>query len=283
MPEMPEVEMTARSIACAHGRKVTRAEAHPVSDRKLEGLSEAEGEIISAIGRRGKVITISLEPSGNVICVQLGMTGRLSWDENDSRHLRAALHLEDAEGTARLSYHDPRRFGSMTLHARAQDHHLIPRLGPEVAEAQVEQLAEKLARRRTPIKTALLDQTLIAGLGNIYADEALHEAGIAPGIPAADLEQHQVARLLEAARATLEKALAAGGTTLRDYRMASGREGGMQDLLKVYGRAGLPCTRCSSILRKQDIGGRSSTSCPVCQTGGKAEIARNETRRKDGE
>ena len=166
-----------------------------------------------------------------------------------------------------LEFIDPRRFGGIHLAHDAGDleGRLLGRLGPEGVEITGPMLLERLGRTRRAVKTALLDQSVVAGVGNIYADESLHAARIHPSRPGSSITPAETDRLANAVRSVLVRAIDAGGSTIRDHRLPDGSEGGFATRLAVYGRAGSPCERCGATLRETRISARSSTWCPSCQ------------------
>jgi formamidopyrimidine-DNA glycosylase len=184
------------------------------------------------------------------------------------QHDHVVLHVEDGP---RITFNDARRFGAMDLHPtdRIAGHRLLAGLGPEPLgnEFSAAHLAARFAGRRTPVKAALLDQRVVAGLGNIYVCEALHRAGIAPARLAGSLSGARIAALAGAIRETLEEAIAAGGSTLRDFRHSDGELGYFQHAFRVYGRAGEPCARggCRGTVARLVQSARSSFWCPACQ------------------
>jgi formamidopyrimidine-DNA glycosylase len=227
------------------------------------------GEQIAHLERHGKELAI-LTRSGPTICVHLGMSGQLRHypsrrrlERSDHVHCRWRL----ASGGGRLVFRDPRRFGGLWVFASRAE--LVEtrwsRLGPDALRIDTPTLRARLARTRRPVKAALLDQRLLAGIGNIYADEALFEARIHPFEIAADLDPGAVRVLAGTCRKVLGRAIAAGGSTIRDYRDGSGRAGGYSLRHQVYGRADEPCIRCGHALRGVRLSQRATVFCPRCQ------------------
>ncbi len=267
--------MTARSLHPGLlGRTIVQVRG--IEDARLvEPLSRPAfvaavvGQAIREVGRRGKHLLLPLE-GGAVLTVHLRMSGRLLLLDRQSppdRHTRAVLDLDDG---AALHFHDVRRFGRMRLCTPAEYAALDARLGPEPLEPSFTPavLAARLqARRRARLKPLLLDQRFLAGLGNIYADEALFRAGLHPLRRAGDLGPAEIERFHRAIVEVLEEALAFEGTTLSDggYRFGEGRSGRFAEQLRVYGRAGRPCPRCGRPLERLRIAGRGSHLCPFCQ------------------
>lgn len=271
MPELPEVETTAAELRPQLlGRRIVAA--HILWPRTLAwpDLPTLEatlpGQEIVSVGRRGKYLLIGLD-SGAALIIHLRMTGRLAVVPDDdpalaNPHVRAWFDLADGR---HLVFTDARRFGRIWL--AAEPGQVIGRLGPEPLDwaFTAEALAERLRGRRGAIKAVLLDQTVVAGLGNIYADEALFLAGIHPLRPAAGLAADEIAHLHEAIRLVLHEAIGNRGTTLRDYRPPYGRIGQHQDYLRVYRRTDQPCPTCGMPIRRIRVGQRSTHFCPRCQ------------------
>jgi formamidopyrimidine-DNA glycosylase len=274
VPELPEVEtIRARLAPRLTGRRFERVE---IADPRLtrpdppEAVAAAlEGERVRAVHRRGKYLVVEFE-SGRHLLIHLRMTGNV---EHPARggidadpYRRAVVRLDDGSDVA---YRDVRRFGTWTLLEPGQlaDYIGARRLGGEPLERgfTTRVLTKALAGRRAPVKAALLDQRAAAGIGNIYADEALWRARIHPLRPAGGLTPDEIARLRIGIRAALEAGIARQGATLRDYRDPEGRRGRMQDEFRVYGRAGEPCYRCGTPIEKTRAGGRGTWYCPHCQ------------------
>ncbi|MBB4211063.1 DNA-(apurinic or apyrimidinic site) lyase [Rhodothalassium salexigens DSM 2132] len=276
MPELPEVETVRRGLMpLLTGRRLVRVEARRPDLRFPLPADFAErltGCRVAAIDRRSKYLLIRTE-GGPVLLVHLGMSGRfVSGPHNQvpppGRHDHLLFDTDD--GT-RLLFHDPRRFGMADLVAPADlpAHRLIAGLGPEPLgpDFTVAALAAGLAGRRAPMKAALLDQRLVAGLGNIYVCEALFRAGISPRRRAGNVAAARVRRLHGAIRAVLEDAIASGGSSLRDFVRINGELGYFQHRFDVYGRAGEPCRvdGCGATVQRIVQSNRSSFYCPRCQ------------------
>lgn len=267
MPELPEVETVRRRLEPV----LTGRTLHVVtiSDPRLtrpyepeEIAAELQGERVAEVGRRGKYLLLRFA-SGRVLLVHLRMTGGFLL--RPGTHERAVLELDD--GT-RVAYRDVRRFGTwLLLEPHEEEPYLAERLGEEPLDTlfTAALLGERLRRRRAPIKAALLDQRTVAGLGNIYVDEALWRARIHPLRPAETLDRNDLRRLHRAIRAALEAGIARQGSTLRDYRQPDGSSGAMQHEFKVYGRDGEPCDRCGTPIAKTRVSGRGTWFCPTCQ------------------
>lgn len=270
MPELPEVETTRRGIARAIlGQRITELQVHDARLRwpveaSLPGL--VRGQQIGAVGRRAKYLLLGLE-RGSLI-LHLGMSGSLRVLDGAAprrKHDHFDLRLESGL-TLRLN--DPRRFGS--LHYTDQDpaaHRLLHALAPEPLEADfdTEYLWRLTRRRRAAIKQVLLNGHLVTGVGNIYASEALFRARIRPRRSARRLTLPECAALVRAVRAALRAAIRDGGTTLRDYVNSDGNAGRFRQKLYVYERAGRPCRRCATPIRRITQGQRASYYCPRCQ------------------
>ena len=276
MPELPEVETVRRQLEpVLVGRRFERVEIDdPRLVRPFEPAAvaaELEGERVAEVDRRGKYLIFRFE-SGRVLLVHLRMTGsfrhRRDGAGEDDPHRRAVVRLDDGSDVA---YRDVRRFGTWLLvEPEELEPYLADRLGEEplVAGFTPARLARRLAGRRAPIKAVLLDQRTLAGLGNIYVDEALWGARLHPKRPAGELDANDVRRLHGAIRRVLETAIERRGSTLRDYSTPRGRRGSMQRAFKVYGRTNEPCDRCGTPIEKTRTGGRGTWYCPHCQPRG---------------
>ena len=277
MPELPEVETVRRGLVpVLEGRKLVRVEARRPDLRIAFPARFAErltGRRVEKLTRRAKYILAWLD-GGEVLLIHLGMSGRFVVDTTRSNSIGSGTHdhvMFETDRGARVVYSDHRRFGLMTLIAADDlgDHKLLKGLGPEPlsGEFSAASLSAALKGKKTPIKAALLDQRVVAGLGNIYVSEALHRAHISPKRLAGAIKAAGVALLVNAVRAVLEEAIAAGGSTLRDYRHTDGELGYFQHRFRVYDREGERCpTRgCGGKIKKIVQAGRSTFFCPVCQ------------------
>jgi formamidopyrimidine-DNA glycosylase len=273
VPELPEVETVRRALApLLEGRRLERVR---IDDLRLTlpldpaGVARRlRGERIERVDRRGKYLVLRFE-SGRVLLVHLRMTGSFRHAAggklDDDPYRRATARLDD--GSA-LGYRDVRRFGTwLLLEPDEVEPYLAARLGPEPLGAAFtpRALAARLASRRVPVKTAILDQRTVAGVGNIYADEALWRARIHPLREAQGLDAAEIRALHRAIRRALEVGIAHQGSTLTDYRQPNGEPGGMQHEFKVYGRLGEPCDRCGTPIERIVVGGRGTWYCPACQ------------------
>ena len=280
MPELPEVETVRRGLLPhLEGHVLARAEARrpdlrwPLPPDLVQVLTGAR---VTALRRRSKYILADLEERGTLL-LHLGMSGRMLIEGQSQgefhrdpailpRHDHVVLWTD--QGT-RITFNDARRFGMVDLIAPGAAHPLLAHLGPEPLgpDFTPEVLARALAGRRTPIKAALLDQRIVAGLGNIYVSEALHRAGIDPRRLAGRIGAARIAALVGHIRDVLDEAIAAGGSSLRDHRQASGELGYFQHSFRVYDREGAPCPRpaCPGTIHRIVQSGRSSFYCPACQ------------------
>jgi formamidopyrimidine-DNA glycosylase len=269
MPELPEVESVRRAIAPAlEGRTLEHVEIEDARltrpEDPLAVAAELTGERVEHVDRRGKYLIVRFS-SGRALLIHLRMTGSLLSEPAEASHLRALLRLDDG---STVGYRDVRRFGTwLLLEPGELEPYLGARLGEEplVAAFTARGLAERLEGRRAPLKAALLDQRTLAGLGNIYVDEALWYARLHPLRPARSLARPELQRLHRAIRKALELGIARQGSTLSDYRLPDGSSGTMQKEFKAYGRTGEPCDRCGTVLEKTRVGGRSTWFCPRCQ------------------
>lgn len=275
IPELPEVETIRAQLAeRIPGRTFARVE---VFDPKLVSPDEPEsfiervvGRRIEAVDRRGKYLLIELDRD-ETLAVHLRMTGRLHWrsgpPHDEERFLRARFHLDDA---STLTFGDMRRFGRAWIVAGSaadREAYWSERVGVEPLTPRfTTRVLEGLLRdRRGPIKAVLLNQALVAGLGNMYVDEALFQAGVHPERPAGTLDAGELRRLHRAIRDRLGAAVVAGGASIDSYRDSLGEMGSMQDLLRVHLHAGEPCPRCRTTITKTRVAQRGTYWCPRCQ------------------
>lgn len=270
MPELPEVETVRRRLEpVLVGRIFEHVDIH---DARLvrpyepaEVAAELSGEQVTAVERRGKYLIVRFE-SGRVLLIHLRMTGGVSNGRRgslqDDPHRRAVVRLENGSDVA---YRDVRRFGTWRLLEPGElEPYLHTRVGPEPLGPGFTTafLQGRLAGRAAPLKAAILDQRTVAGLGNIYADEALWRAHLDPRRPAGGLSMDEIAELRRGIRAALRRGIAKQGADLGDGVYASGS---MQDEFNVYGRGGEPCLRCGTVIAKTRIAGRGTSFCPTCQ------------------
>jgi formamidopyrimidine-DNA glycosylase len=275
VPELPEVESVRRRLApVLEGRRLERVE---IADARLTRpfdpmlvARELEGERIDTVDRRGKYLIVRFE-SGRALLVHLRMTGSFRLrsaaeaELDEDAYRRSVVRLDDGSDVA---YRDVRRFGTwLLLEPGELDDYLDARIGPEPLDPEftAARLATRLARRRAPVKAALLDQRTLAGVGNIYADEALWRSRIHPLREARSLRAAETRTLTQAIKDVLELAIERQGSTLRDYALPDGEAGGMQEEFRVYGRLGEPCDRCGTPIERIVVGGRGTWYCPRCQ------------------
>ena len=272
MPELPEVETTLRGIA-PHitGKTIVRTTVrqaklrHPVPP-DLDGT--LNGETVLRCTRRAKYLLVHL-PQG-ILLIHLGMSGSLRIftsgnipDAGKHDH----VEIEFSDGTL-LRYHDPRRFGIVSWYPGPEETHpLLQNLAPEPLGNgfTADYLHNALKKRRSPIKSVLMDNKTVVGVGNIYATEALFASAIHPARAATTLTRADCDRLAEAIKTVLQAAIAQGGTTLRDFTQPDGTHGYFAQTLNAYGRSGEPCPRCQRLLQNMTIGGRSTVYCAHCQ------------------
>jgi formamidopyrimidine-DNA glycosylase len=271
MPELPEVETVRRRLLPHLGGR-TLAELE-VLDHRLTDPEQPEtvaarlqGTRVETLGRRGKYLIAELG-DGAALLVHLRMTGNLLWlpepPASDPRFLRARALLDDG---SYLAYTDARRFGTWRVAEDGAEAWLAGKLGPEPLGAwTAADLARALAGRKAPVKAALLDQRVVAGVGNIYADEALFAARIHPASPAGRLSRTRIGRLRDSVVEALEAGIRAQGASIRDFRTPDGGYGSAQERFLAYGRGGEPCVNCGTALRRTVIAQRGTVYCPRCQ------------------
>jgi len=290
MPELPEVEITRRLIEpLLVGRKILRVETTKPSYFFLtppallaKGLV---GRRITALERVGKYLIARLDDESRLL-LHLGMTGQLFGSGASSVRLLSAsrrgalapgaqpafepdlhthLRLYFADRGPVVLFRDVRKFGKCALLPRDGEDHRLERLGVDALRARGEDLFRAAALRKIPIKTLLLDQSVIAGIGNIYADEALFLAGVRPTRAARRVSLRECREIVKAAKRVMRRSIATGGSSISDYIQPDGRDGGYQNERRVYAREGEPCRACSTRIRRVVLGGRSTHFCAVCQ------------------
>ncbi|UWG95680.1 bifunctional DNA-formamidopyrimidine glycosylase/DNA-(apurinic or apyrimidinic site) lyase [Dehalobacter sp. DCM] len=275
MPELPEVETVRLTLATKIiGQRIVDIDIRWLpavitmgSDDAGDFVSHLRDSVVESLDRRGKYLLINVS-KGMTLIVHFRMTGRLVYypDKHPpAKHTHVVFYLEDGE----LHYSDTRKFGRIQLVPSHQVTCLacLAKLGPEpLAELfTFDQLGLRLARKKSTIKAAILDQSVVAGLGNIYADEALFRAGISPSRSTQSLKVSEIILLYHAICDVLTMGIAARGTSFRDYRDGDGSRGSFQDNLMVYGRSGKKCKICGTALEKTRIIGRTTVYCPECQ------------------
>jgi formamidopyrimidine-DNA glycosylase len=269
VPELPEVETVRLRLAPSlEGRRLQHVEIlDPRVTRPFDPedvARELTGEEVVKADRRGKYLVLRFA-TGRALLIHLRMTGSLLTNSERDPYTRAVLTLDD--GTE-VAYRDVRRFGTwLLLEPDEVETYIDSKVGPEPLGAgyRTRDLAAKLVARKAPVKAALLDQRTVAGIGNIYADEALWRSRLHPLRPATSLEPDEVKALYRGVRDALRRGLERQGSTLRDYRLPNGESGGMQHEFKVYGRGGEPCERCGTPIDKIRVAGRGTWYCPSCQ------------------
>lgn len=274
MPELPEVETVRQGLE----RRVlgrTISDVRVVSPHVVRGdpgrfQRGIEGARVSSLRRKGKTLALELafadSRAPEYLLIRLGMTGQLVVARHDATvlphtHVRMALDAGDEE----LRYRDPRRFGMLRYCTAREAEKVFGSLGPDALEMTESEFESAISGRRGAVKSWLLNQHVLAGLGNIYADEALFEAQIHPETPAGRIPKPARLRLYNAIQGVLRHAVSLQGTSFRDYIDIEGRQGAFEPLLRAYHRTGEPCPRCGATIRKVTISGRSSHFCPRCQ------------------
>jgi formamidopyrimidine-DNA glycosylase len=260
MPELPEVETVVRSVR-QHliGKRIVASKFTSrwvTPGNRTTLAARLAGRRIESVGRRGKFILIALDQG--TLTVHLGMTGKLLVAGSEDTHTHGVFTLDDGV----LLYHDPRQFGSIEWSPGGSPR--VARLGPEPLEVTFGEFRERL-RRRARVKALLLNQSFLAGIGNIYADESLFAAGIHPLAIAARLNRARAERLHTAIRGILAHAIELGGSSISDYVNADGERGWFQMEHRVYGREGEPCANCGGAVRKILVAQRGTHFCPRCQ------------------
>ena len=275
MPELPEVEVVRRGLA-AHlpGRTITgfscsgKSLRWPIPARQLS--ETLPGQLITAVNRRAKYLLIELGSSQRLI-IHLGMTGKLGLFTPDAPPLPHDHACWGLDNRMQLRFNDVRRFGALFLssggHEDGIEQRLFGAIGPEpfAEEFSAGYLRQRARQRTQPVKNFIMNSHVVAGVGNIYANESLFRARIRPQTPAGRISVSRWQRLIGEIRKVLEEAIACGGSTISDFFGASGESGYFQVQFSVYGRANQPCPGCSGIIRKIILGGRASFYCPHCQ------------------
>ena len=273
MPELPEVERVRRTlIATVVGKTVSslHIRRRDVVHGSAKPKALLAGKRIERIDRHGKQLCLISAGDQACVCVHLGMTGSLRFFRQRKKRIVSDNHCHVTwrfECGGQLVFRDPRRFGGLWTFTRQEDLWLQRwnTLGPDATTITTKELYEKLTRTNRAIKSALLDQHVVAGLGNIYVDELLFACRVCPLEPAAALTKACAQRMVRGMRRILERAVTAGGSTLRDYVDGNGRQGSFQSLHQVYGRGGKPCKKCRRLLSICRIAGRTTVFCLYCQ------------------
>lgn len=267
MPELPEVEVTRTQIArVLVGRRIESVWVGKPSYFFVTPPARLKrvllGRVVQSLGRTGKYLHAELDDA-SLLVVHLGMTGQWSASGlSRTDHIQFRLGLDSG---AELVFRDVRKFGKVEWVCPGGSCARLERLGPDALAIELDAFHERLQSRAIPIKSALLDQGILAGVGNIYADEALYQARLAPTRPARDLTRVEAAALLRAIRAILRASIRGGGSTINDYLKPDGELGGFQNWHKVYGKGGAPCPRCKAPIGRVVLGGRSTHFCAYCQ------------------
>src|ERR1035437_3793484 len=273
MPELPEVETVAQGLRRrALGRRIANVDirhASVIAGSLEEFVSTLEGRRLASVSRKGKAIAVELTAEDGspprFLLVRLGMTGQLTVAPHDAPvepHTHVFLALDD--GREELRFRDTRRFGRLRSLTHAELEKILGALGPDAQMVTEPEFLAAMRGRKGAIKGWLMNQNLVAGLGNIYADEALFEAGIHPLSQPGRVSADKAHQLYKAVRKVLDRAVALGGTTFSDYMDIEGRPGAFLSRLKVYPHTGEPCLRCKQAIRRIVAGGRSSHFCPQC-------------------
>lgn len=271
MPELPEVETIRLSLEeKLTGRTIKGVEVRYPRMVQLQTVAELQrniiGKTIHHLQRRGKYLLMRLSED-LVLAIHLRMTGQLTVQPADHPVADATYFLLRLDNDTELRFRDQRKFGKVFVFAANQLPPALAKMGPEplADEFTSELLRKRFAGHKLAVKKALLNQEIIAGIGNIYADEALFVAGIHPARPVDSLTAAESERLHQAIRQVLQEGIANRGTTKRDYLDGEGNPGSYQNMLRVYGRKGLPCPQCGAPVAKMNFGGRGTHFCPLCQ------------------
>jgi formamidopyrimidine-DNA glycosylase len=291
VPELPEVEVTRRRIGpLLVGRRIrevrTTRDSPLFLTRPSRLRARLTGRSVAALARRGKYLVAEFDDGAQLV-VHLGMTGQLFSSAATSPRLLSAtlrsslapeaqasfepdahthLRLRFEDGGPEVFLRDVRKFGKLLLLERGESHPRLSRLGLDALETTGDALFAATRGRTASIKALLLDQALISGVGNIYADEALFRAGVKPARRAGRVTRRECERLAEAIRAVLERSIETGGSSIRDYIAPDGSDGLFQDERRVYARGGEPCLICGSAIRRSTVAQRGTHHCPKCQT-----------------
>jgi formamidopyrimidine-DNA glycosylase len=291
VPELPEVEITRRQIApLLVGRKIaaleTTADSYFFMTPAAELRRALPGRSFDGLERHGKYLVASLD-DGRRVLLHLGMTGQLfsssaasvrllsatarsalapeeQGDFQPDRHTHLRLRFSDAGPD--VFFRDVRKFGKVLLLSAGEQHERLSRLGPDALDVTQDLLFAATRKRKTPVKAVLLDQTVLAGVGNIYADEALFLAGVRPGRGASRVTRHECGAIAAALRQVLCRSIETGGSSISDYLAPDGSDGAYQDERRVYARAGDACYSCGEAIKRRVIAQRGTHYCPLCQS-----------------
>lgn len=266
MPELPEVENVVQGLRKnIIGKKIEKLEiiSEAIVNRDVKRINRALKQNILAVKRRGKYIIIELEEG--FLLAHLRMTGKLLYQGEIDKHVHLILKFADG---SYLAYKDVRKFGRVIyLNKEELAAYLDKKVGLEPLEMSLQEFISKVKPKKGPIKKNLLDQGIIAGIGNIYADEILFTSFIKPQYSTEKLTEEDYKKLYDNMKSILSMAIEVGGSTIKDYVDSSGKAGGFQNFHKVYGRGGQSCNNCSQMLEKTKIAGRTTVYCPKCQKG----------------
>ena len=276
MPELPEVETVVRGLRPRLiGQRILRAEIRqPPSHGVVKGSvsqfrKTLQGAAIRGVERRAKYILVGLDTGGtkglHTWIVHLGMSGQLYACQPQAERLKHTHLVVSLSGGEQVRFCDPRRFGKTLVIPSSALSDYLSKVGPDPLKISQQDFHSLMEGRKAPVKNLLLNQTLLGGVGNIYANEALFLARIHPAISAGKLTERQTSALHKALRKVLLAAIAANGTTVSDYRTSEGEPGWYQNRLRVYDREGRPCPRCRTKIRRLVLIGRSAHYCPACQ------------------
>ena len=274
MPELPEVETIVEELnQVLPGERIKSVQIHYPGCIKGDVAffqENVSGKKIEKVRRKGKLLLLDLDANGHIVC-HLKMTGQLLWEKGNKQNSMLDKYTQlvfclDSDNC--LLFRDKRKFGYLAFFKSAQELNkwdFIANLGPDALEITTQDLKRLLGNKKTKLKSFLMDQKMIAGIGNIYADEALHEAGLHPCLKGYELDSEQIARLHNALRSVLARAIKAKGSSFSDYVNSSGNAGSFQEEFCVYGCKGKECKHCGAVLESIRVSGRNSTYCPCCQ------------------
>jgi formamidopyrimidine-DNA glycosylase len=268
MPELPEVEVTRRQVARILKKSVivdvwTSAPSYFFVSSPTVIRRRLLGRRVQDLTRRGKYLLAELD-DGSRLLLHLGMTGQLTTQPSELDHVHLVLTLDSGKV---ITFRDVRKFGKVEWIAPGQSSTRLDKLGPDALLIKPAQFYARLSKRKIPLKQALLDQSVLAGVGNIYADEALFQAKLSPLRSSQSLSGPEARRLLNEVQKVLRASIEHGGSTINDYLKPDGKSGGFQNWHRVYGRTGEPCSKCGSPIVRIVLGGRSTHYCTSCQLG----------------
>jgi formamidopyrimidine-DNA glycosylase len=268
MPELPEVEVTRRQVARVLNQAVivdvwTSPPSYFFVSSPAVIRRKLRGRRVQALTRQGKYLLAELD-DGSRLLLHLGMTGQLTTQSSKLDHVHLRLTLDSGHI---VTFRDVRKFGKVEWLPPGRSSPRLDKLGPDALVIRPAEFFLRLSKRKLPVKQALLNQSVLAGVGNIYADEALFHAGISPLRPGSSLSLPEAARLLREVQKVLKASILQGGSTINDYLKPDGELGGFQHWHRVYGRTGEPCSKCRAPIVRIVLGGRASHYCEGCQGG----------------